>query len=46
MLNAALHAPASSPARTATDAKRLLGSTGIDIGRLVFGGNIFGWTTD
>jgi aryl-alcohol dehydrogenase-like predicted oxidoreductase len=26
--------------------KRKLGSTGIEIKPLVFGGNVFGWTTD
>lgn len=46
VLNAALHAPTTAPAQRSAGAKRLLGSTGIDVGRLVFGGNVFGWTLD
>jgi aryl-alcohol dehydrogenase-like predicted oxidoreductase/tetrahydrodipicolinate N-succinyltransferase len=46
VLNAALHAPSAAPPSAPAPGKRLLGATGLDVGTLVFGGNVLGWTVD
>jgi aryl-alcohol dehydrogenase-like predicted oxidoreductase/tetrahydrodipicolinate N-succinyltransferase len=46
VLNPALHAHAGASPQGTEHGRRTLGATGIEIGRLAFGGNVFGWTVD
>jgi aryl-alcohol dehydrogenase-like predicted oxidoreductase/tetrahydrodipicolinate N-succinyltransferase len=46
VLNPALHAHGAAAAKAAEPGRRQLGASGIEIGRLAFGGNVFGWTVD